>query len=100
MKKVILSADSDSIVYLVPDAVADDLEKYCLEFCTQWLRNSPDAARYRKGGCPCYTEKDFIDYLNVYVFPDCKSKMLKNLGWTDCGKHLPAEYQDHPHFNF
>ena len=43
MKEVILSADGDSIVYLVPDAVADNLEDYCLEFCSNWLRNSPDA---------------------------------------------------------
>ncbi len=39
MKEVILSADGDSIVYLVPDAVADNLEDYCLEFCSNWLRN-------------------------------------------------------------
>lgn len=37
MKEIILSADGDSIVYLVPDAVADNLEKYCLEFCEVWL---------------------------------------------------------------
>ena len=30
MKEVIISADGDSIVYLVPDAVANDLRKYCL----------------------------------------------------------------------
>lgn len=45
MKEVILSADGDSIVYLVPDAVADNLVDYCLEFCSNWLRNSPDAEK-------------------------------------------------------
>ena len=37
MKKVILSSDGDSVLYLVPDVVADDLEAYCLEFCSNWL---------------------------------------------------------------
>ena len=32
MKEVILSADGDSIVYLVPDKVADNLIEYCMEF--------------------------------------------------------------------
>ena len=31
MKEIILSADGDSVVYLVPDVVADNLEKYCIE---------------------------------------------------------------------
>lgn len=30
MKLVILSADGDSVVYSVPDIVADHLEDYCL----------------------------------------------------------------------
>ena len=30
MREVILSADGDSTVYLVPDAVAEHLKKYCL----------------------------------------------------------------------
>ena len=50
MKEVILSADGDSIVYLVPDVVAEHLMEYCLEFCSNWLRHSPDAEKYRKGG--------------------------------------------------
>ena len=49
MKKVILSADGDSIIYLVPDIVADNLEKYCIEFCDDWLWHSPQAAKYRMG---------------------------------------------------
>ena len=100
MNEVILSADGDSIVYLVPDAVADNLEEYCLEFCSNWLHNSPDAEKYRKDGILCYTERDFIDYLNAYVFPHYESKMLKNLGWTDLGENLPEEYKDYPYFNF
>ena len=40
MKKVVISADGDRKVYFVPDAVADNLEKYCMEFCTIWLWKS------------------------------------------------------------
>lgn len=100
MKEVIISADSDSIVYSVPDVVADNLKKYCISFCDKWMKNSPDAKKYRLNGGYCYNEADFIDYLNEYVFPEQKSIFVKNLGWTDLGKNLPAEYKNHPYFNF
>lgn len=100
MKEVILSADGDCIVYLVPDAVADDLRRYCIHFCDDWLVTSPDAAKYRINGCLSFTEADFIDYLNEYVFPDQKSVFVKNLGWVNRWSDLPAEYQDLPDFNF
>ena len=100
MKEVILSADGNSVVYLVPDTVAENLEAYSLEFCSNWLRNSPDTERYRDGIGVCYTEADFIEYLNTYVFPDCKSRMIKNLRWTDLEENLPVEYKEYPYFNF
>lgn len=100
MKYVILSADGDSVIYSVPDVVADRLEEYCCEFCCRWLWNSPDAAGYRKNGLVCYTEKDFIDYLNKYKFPEQKSALVLNLGWTDLDKDIPAEYRSLPYFNF
>ena len=77
MKKVILSADGDSCVYEVPDAVADDLERYCLYFCTEWIRSEPQAKRYRIHGVVCYDQNDFIDYLNLYVFPSQPSRMIE-----------------------
>ena len=100
MKEVILSADGDSVLYMVPAAVADNLEEYCLKFCSDWLRNSPDAERYRAGNAVSYTEADFIDYLNTYIFPDCEARMIKNLGWTDLGENLPEEYKEYPYYNF
>ncbi|MBQ7045469.1 MAG: hypothetical protein IJN65_03140 [Clostridia bacterium] len=100
MKKIILSADSDSVVYLVPDAVADNLSEYCMDFCDKWLWSSPDAERFRKGEGVCYNEADFIDYLNEYVFPEQPSVFVKNLGWTNLGKNLPKEYKSCPYFNF
>ena len=100
MKEVILSADGDSIVYSVPDEVANDLRKYCIEFCDKWMKKSPHAKCFRTKQGYCYNEADFIDYLNEYVFLEQKSVFVKNLGWTSLGENLPVEYQDYPYFNF
>ena len=100
MKEVIISADGDSIVYLVPNEVAANLRKYCIDFCDKWMKTSPHAKKYRINGGYCYNEADFIEYLNNYVFPEKKSVFVKNLGWTNLGNNLPAEYKNHPYFNF
>ena len=100
MKNVILSADGDSIVYAVPDIVAENLREYCIEFCDHWLKTSPDAEQYRLQSGFSYTETDFIGYLNRFLFPDEQSEFVANIGWTDFGKNLPAEYADCPFFNF
>lgn len=47
MKEIIISADGDSVVYSVPDDVANHLRKYCIEFCDKWMKTSPHAKRYR-----------------------------------------------------
>lgn len=99
MKEIILSADGDSKVYLVPDAVADNLEEYCIRFCDEWLWSSPEAKQYRKNGGVCYNEEDFIDYLNKYIFPNQKSVLIKNLGSINEGNN-PAKYRLCPRFNF
>ena len=100
MKNVVISADGDRKVYSVPDVVADNLREYCIEFCGNWLMNSPNAKRYRKGGMCCFNEDDFIDYLNTWVFPDQKSVLVANLGWIDFREKLPEPYRDDPSFNF
>lgn len=100
MKEVILSADGDSIVYSVPDIVANNLKKYCIAFSDSWLKTSPHAKKYRINGVYCFNEADFIDYLNEYAFPGEKSSFVKNLGWTDLGRNLPIKYRNHPYFNF
>ena len=38
MKEVIISADGDSKVYLVSEVVANNLRKYCIEFCDKWRK--------------------------------------------------------------
>lgn len=100
MKEIILSCDAESYVYLVPKEVADNLYEYCAEFGNVWLFRSPDAERFRDGDGVCFDEKDFIDYLNKYIFPNQKSTLVKNLGWTNLGKRLPFKYRKHPYFNF
>ena len=101
MKEVILSADGDLTVYSVPEAVAEHLEKYCLDFCYR-LQNTSLGEKYKnKDGVYCYTEADFIEYLNQHVFPREKSVPVKNLGpsvWW--GVELPDEYRGLPWFNF
>ena len=100
MKCVVLSADGDRKVYAVPDTVADNLSEYCMEFCTKWLVTSPSARKYRIHGGLCFNEADFVEYLNVHVFPDQQSSLVKNLGWIDFGQKLPEPYCDYPAFNF
>ena len=100
MKNVILSADGDRIIYSVPDAVADDLRRYCLDFCTKWIHTDPRAKKYRISGGVCYDQDDFIDYLNAYLFPNERSVKIKNLGCVYRNDMLPPEYRDIPSFNF
>lgn len=103
MKNILLSADGEISVFAVPDRVADSLEKYCLEFCCDWLHQSPDAARYRvKMGnttVACYNEKDFITYLNQYIC-DEKSILIETLAGVYCEEDLPEKYVGLPYFNF
>lgn len=103
MKRILLSADSEISVFTVPDRVADNLEQYCLEFCSNWLHKSPDAEKYRvKTGDTigvCYNEKDFIDYLNQYIC-DEQSSLVTSLAEVYSGDKLPAEYAGLPYFNF
>ena len=103
MKKVLLSADGEISVFSVPDEIADNLERYCGEFCRRWLHESPDAAKYRvkMGGVTgvCYNEKDFIEYLNQYIC-DEPSVLIKTLADVYVGDQLPEEYRGLPYFNF
>lgn len=100
MKNVVLSADGDRFVYSVPDAVADQLEEYCMYFCCHWLKMSPQFEQYSRNGVLYYTEKDFIQYLNEYVFPEQPSILIKNLGWIEYDAVLPEPYKNYPAFNF
>lgn len=100
MREIILSADGDSIVYSVPDLVAEDLAGYCTEFCSRWMQTSPHAAKHRTQHGFSFDEADFIDYLNQHVFPQEKSLFVKNLGCITDEDELPKEYCGLPYFNF
>ena len=100
MKNVVISADGDRKVYSVPDIVADDLRKYCIEFCDKWMKSSKHARKYRIQGGYCYNEDDFIEYLNTWIFPDQKSVLVENLGWIDFQSEHPEPYKNCPQFNF
>lgn len=102
MKEVILSADDKVIIYSVPDIVADNLDKYCLDFCENWIWKNPNGAKLLKvhNGMKiaCYNTSDFIDYLNEWLFPDQKAGLIQELDYYDY--ELPTEYKNYPSFNF
>lgn len=102
MKKVILSADAELYVYSVPNVVADNLEDYCQEFQCDWLVNSKEAKKYRRRGGLIFNEKDFIEYLNTYIFPDDRSVLVEKIGFVNIhsGEVLPKKYENIPRFNF
>ena len=101
MKEVILSHDSERMLYLVPDEVAEQLDQYCWDFAANWVWRGPEHKRFRKEfgdglvgvmfGAP-----DFIDYLNRYLFAEQRSMLVKRLGCYE----LPEEYKEYPHYNF
>lgn len=103
MKYVLLSADGEISVFSVPDKVANNLQKYCLEFCCNWLYQSPEAAKFRvqMGDTVgvCYDEKDFIDYLNQYIC-DEQSTLIATLTDVYGEENLPKEYIGLPYFDF
>lgn len=107
MKPIILSHDGSLTVYMVPDFVADNLKKYCMEFGSDWLQNSPDAAKYyvEANGVfgLCYDGDAFIDYLNTCVFPGQPSYSIyppKGAEPLWNKSDLPAKYRRAPEFSF
>lgn len=93
MKNVILSADGELKVWLVPDAVADSLDRYCGDFSRNWasLQLRP------RGG---FDETDFIEYLNAKVCRGEECRFVESLGWVYDRKKWPEKYRECPHYNF
>lgn len=102
MKEVILSADNNAKIYLVPDEVADNLEEYCLDFCANWIWKNPNGAKllqvFNGHKVAVFDEADFIDYLNEWIFPKKQSTLIKELNYYDY--ELLEEYKGYPQFNF
>lgn len=103
MAEVILSHDSEAMLYLVPAQVASNLDKYCLDFAANWVWHGPENGKFLRsfGGSQLgavFGAPDFIDYLNRWVFPECESKLVKGLGCYNY--EIPPEYQGYPQYNF
>lgn len=103
MKEVILSHDGEASLYLVPNAVADDLENYCREFASTWIWHGPENKKYLQDLgdgqlCAVFGAADFIDYLNKWAFPEQQSQFVKDLGCFNC--EIPEEYHTCPKYNF
>ena len=104
MKKVLLGETYSCNVYFVPDEVAKNLEKYCLEYC-EWLRGtSPEAEKLRKKRRPCPCEEEFVKvYLNKIKFPQYESKFVEELSgkcsFAQTNPNLPVEYRNNPEYN-
>ena len=101
MREVILSHDSELVVYEVPAKVAANLEHYCWDFSANWVWHGPENGKFLKRfGCDqfgaVFGAPDFIEYLNKWVFPDQKSRMVKALGSYE----TPEEYRNYPQYNF
>jgi len=103
MAEVILSHDSEAMLYCVPAEVAADLDRYCWDFAANWVWHGPENGKFLKKfgenqlgamfGAP-----DFIEYLNKWEFPDRPSTLIKGLGCYDY--EIPDEYRDLPKYNF
>ena len=104
MKHVILSCGSGGFLYAVPDEAAERLSEYCMEFCTDWLWNSPHAEQYRRTrrnpdgtafAYVSYTEADFIAWLNRWKFPSQPSVPVGRFDGD-----VPEPYRGCPRFDF
>lgn len=103
MAEVILSRDSEAMLYLVPVKVAANLDKYCWDFAANWVWHGPENGKFlqktRSGQYGAvFGAPDLIDYLNRWAFPECESKLIKGLGCYDY--EIPPEYQSYPRYNF
>ena len=93
MKNVILSADNELKVYLVPDFVAGSLGSLCAEFSKNWKTLQ---VRPRDG----FDEADFIEYLNEKRCESEKCVFVESLGWDRNRKKWPEQYRKCPSFGF
>ena len=96
MKHVVLSADGPFSLSLVPDAVADALNAYCMRFT--WVLEKDYEGRYclRRGGIQ-YCEADFIRWLNDTI---CEKGQTCVFVETCNGMEIPKAWARYPGFAF
>ena len=100
MKLVLLSADNAPSVYAVPEKVAENLSKYCMEFSAEWLYTSEHAQKYRTTKGVCFDETDFVDYLNEWIFPNEPTILIETLPGNYAQLKVPEKYRNLEWFNF
>ena len=103
MEDVLLSHDSGMMLCRVPSEVAHNLDSFCLDFASSWVWHGPENGRFlRPFGeemvGAVFGTADFIDYLNRWIFPEERSRIIRELGCF--ADEPPAEYVDLPRYNF
>ena len=71
-----------------------------MDFCDKQLHESPHAKKYHKDGAVWYNEKDFIEYLNNWIFPDEPSVFIETLEWINSEKVIFQKYNGCDWLNF
>ncbi|MBR4308955.1 MAG: hypothetical protein IKT58_05075 [Oscillospiraceae bacterium] len=99
MKHIVLGTGDELAVYAVSDAVAEELEGYCLKFL-DWMENNVRAQKFLLFGGLNYTAEDFMDYLNTRVFPKETAVFVEKLGRIPVGEGLPVPYTGCPIYRF
>ena len=103
MKEVVLSADGDLSLYLVPADVADNLATVANEFASNYVWHGEKSGKFLKLCGEQYgavfDETDFIEYLNTVLYPDKPSIKLKTFQAAD-DEDVPEEYRKYPYYNF
>ncbi len=101
MKEVILSADGDPSLYLVPAEVADNLAMVANEFALGYVWHGEKSGRflelYENRYVAVYDEEDFIEYLNTVLYPQKLSHKIKTIYDFD---YVAEEYAKIPRYNF
>ena len=84
--------------------VADNLATVANEFAFNYVWHGEKSGKFLKlcgeQYAACFTEEDFVEYLNTVLYPDKPSKKIKVIGCYGDGKDLPEEYKGIPYFNF
>ncbi len=103
MKEVILSADGELSLYLVPADVADNLATVANEFAFNYVWHGEKSGKFLRLCGEQYgavfDETDFIEYLNTVLYPDKPSIKLKTFQAAD-DEEVPEEYRKYPYYNF
>lgn len=85
MKKLMLSADGDIMLYEVNKQILDDFDNLIEEFFKCKKTN-------------CYNEQLFVKFLQRKCGNEA-IKFVKNLGWFD-ENNIPKEYENVKWYNF